>query len=424
MIDLKPYQINRNILCIDLKSFYASVECVLRGLDPFKTPLVVADKERGGGSIVLAVTPYLKSKNVPSRLRIFEIPKDIEVIYAKPRMQAYLEYAAKVVEVYMEFISEDDLYVYSIDEAFLDVTGYLNYYKLTDVELAKKILARIYEKLGLIATCGIGPNMLLAKLSMDIEAKKNKDYIAKWGYEDVKDKLWCVEPLSEMWGIGSRMEYRLNQLGLYTIGDIANYNVEILKSKFGILGEELFYHTHGIDLSMIKDKFLLRRQAKSYGISQVLFRDYQADEILTIIQEMIDDVTRRLRLSKKRCRTVTLGIGYSKAYATGFYRQITLDQATANESIIFKSCLDIFDTYAEDLPIRKVSVSLTNLEDSKMYQYSIFEDADAILKEEQLQHAMDKIKYKFGKNAVLRATSLEKSSTVKERNNQIGGHHV
>lgn len=424
MIDLKPYQINRNILCIDLKSFYASVECVLRGLDPFTTPLVVADKERGGGSIVLAVTPYLKTKGVPSRLRIFEIPKNLDVIYAKPRMQRYLEYAAKVAEVYMEFISEDDLYIYSIDEAFLDVTSYLKYYQLTDYELAKKILERIKEKLELTATCGIGPNMLIAKLTMDIEAKKASDFIAKWDYQDIPNKLWPIEPLSEMWGIGNRMEYRLNKMGLYTIGDIANYDVAKLKKEFGILGEELFYHTHGIDLSMIKDKYILRMESKSYGISQVLFRDYEADEILVIIQEMVDDVTRRLRLARKRCKTITLGIGYSKAYQSGFYRQISLPQGTSNESIIYQTCLEIFNYYYEDFPIRKVSISLTNFDYSKTYQYSLFEDADALEKEKELQYTIDKIKYKFGKNSVLRATSLEKSSTVKERNKQIGGHHV
>ncbi|VEU82108.1 DNA polymerase thumb domain-containing protein [Acholeplasma hippikon] len=424
MIDLKPYQVNRNILCIDLKSFYASVECVLRGLDPFTTPLVVADKSRGGGSIVLAVTPYLKSKGVPSRLRIFEIPKGLDPIYAKPRMQAYLEYASKVIEVYMEFISEDDLYVYSIDEAFLDVTHYLAYYQITDIELGKRILARIKEKLGLTATCGVGPNMLLAKLSMDIEAKKSKDFIAKWDYEDVKEKLWCVQPLSEMWGIGHRMEKRLNDIGLYKIGDIANYDVSVLKRKFGILGEELYYHTHGIDLSMIKDKQMLRRESKSFGISQVLFKDYDAEGALILIQEMVDDVTRRLRISRKKCKTVHLGIGYTKAYGGGFSRQLTLEQASSNESVIYDACLTLFDLYHEDLPIRTISVSLTNLTTINTYQYSIFEDANALAKEEQLQYTMDKLKMKFGKNSVLRATSLEKDSTVKDRNKQIGGHHV
>src|SRR5690554_5282677 len=294
MEDLKVYQLNRNILCIDLKSFYASVECVLRGLDPFKTPLVVADKSRGGGSIVLAVTPYLKSLGIPSRCRIHELPENLNIIFAKPQMQTYLEYSASVIGVYLDFISEDDLYVYSIDEAFLDLTSYLAYYKKTDIELAEKILNTITSKLGLTATCGIGPNMLMSKLSMDIEAKKNPNNIAKWNYDDIKDHLWPVTPLSKMWGIGHRMESHLNKFGLFTIGDIANYPKEKLKRRFRVLGEELWYHTHGIDLSDIKDKDKLRAKPKSFGSGQVLFRDYNETEIMTIILEMVDEVSRLL----------------------------------------------------------------------------------------------------------------------------------
>ncbi len=203
---MEAYKLHRHILCIDLKSFYASVECAVRQLDPFKTPLVVADAGRGGGSIVLAVSPYLKTLGIPSRLRFYELPTDLGIIVAKPRMRLYLEYSAKIIEIYLKFISEDDLYVYSIDEAFLDVTEYLSYYKMTDTELAKKILAAIYEETKLFATVGIGPNMLISKLALDIESKKAPDFIAKWNYDSIPEKLWPIQPLSEMWGIGYRME--------------------------------------------------------------------------------------------------------------------------------------------------------------------------------------------------------------------------
>ena len=159
--NLNEYKINRNIICIDLKSFYASVECVLRGLDPFETPLVVADQSRGDGSIVLAVTPYLKSKGVPSRLRIFELPKDIKIIFARPQMHKYMEYATKIIGIFLEFVSEEDLYVYSIDETFIDLTNYLKYYNKTDYEIVEDILNAIKTKVGLYATCGLGPNMCL-----------------------------------------------------------------------------------------------------------------------------------------------------------------------------------------------------------------------------------------------------------------------
>lgn len=424
MEDLKIYQLNKTILCIDLKSFYASVECVLRGLDPFKTPLVVADKSRGGGSIVLAVSPYLKSLGVPSRCRIFELPEDLNIIYAKPQMQTYLEYSASVIGVYLDFISETDLYVYSIDEAFLDLTSYLAYYKKTDVELAQEILTRITSKLGLTATCGIGPNMLMSKLSMDIEAKKNRNNIAKWNYDDIKNHLWPVTPLSKMWGIGHRMESHLNKLGLFTIGDIANYPKEKLKRRFGVLGEELWYHTHGIDLSEIKDKYKLRTKPKSFGSGQVLFRDYNETEIMTIILEMVDDVTRRLRIAKKRAQTISLSIGYTKSVGGGFSRQVTLEQPTSSESTIYQTCLDLFDMYYEGFPIRTVGVHLSKLTDNKVYQYSLFEDADKLEKEYQLHMTMDKIKHKFGKNSVIRLSSEQEHATAKQRNKQIGGHHV
>ena len=424
METLKDYQLNKNILCIDLKSFYASVECVLRGLDPFKTPLVVADKSRGGGSIILAVSPYLKSLGIPSRCRIFELPKNLDIIYAKPQMKTYLEYSAKVVGVYLDYISEEDLYVYSIDEAFLDITNYLKYYKKTDVALAADILNDIEQKLGLTATCGIGPNMLMAKLSMDIDAKNTRSNIAKWTYDDIPKQLWPVTPLSKMWGIGHRMEAHLNKLGLFTIGDIANYPKEKLKRRFGVLGEELWYHTHGIDLSDIKDKDKLRAKPKSFGSGQVLFRDYNETEVMTIILEMVDEVSRRLRIAKKRCKTISLTIGYTKTYGGGFSRQVTIEQPTASASIIYQTCLDLFDLYYEGYPIRTVSVHLSKLTDSKTYQYSLFEDADSLEKEYKLHETIDKIKDKFGKNAVIRTASEQEHATAKIRNKQIGGHHV
>ena len=422
--NLNEYKINRNIICIDLKSFYASVECVLRGLDPFETPLVVADQGRGDGSIVLAVTPYLKSKGVPSRLRIFELPKDIKIIFARPQMHKYMEYATKIIGIFLEFVSEEDLYVYSIDETFIDLTNYLKYYNKTDYEIVEDILNAIKTKLGLYATCGIGPNMLLAKLSLDIEAKNNDNGIAKWRYEDVETKLWPVSPLSKMWGIGKRMERKLNLMGLTEIGDIAKYNKEKLKKKFGVLGLELWYHTNGIDMSLIQDKKILRNKPKSYGLSQVLFRDYNAEEILTIILEMTDEVTSRLRLSKKRAKTISLFIGYNNDYGEGFSRQLTLEQPTANEFLIYETCINIFDSFYEGFPIRKVGISLSNLDETRTYQYSLFEDVEKIDREIKLKASVDKIKLKHGKNYIVRAVSNEEHATAKKRNKLIGGHHV
>ena len=184
--------INRNIMCIDLKSFFASCECIERGLDPFKVPLVVANPNQGNGAITLAITPKLKAQGIPSRVRLYDIPKNIKYEIVPPRMKLYINKSKEVVNIYLDYVSSDDLHIYSIDECFLDVTNYLKMYKKTDYELAEEILNTIYKKTGLTATCGIGPNLLLAKVAMDIEAKKYKNGIAKWTYNDIEEKLWQI----------------------------------------------------------------------------------------------------------------------------------------------------------------------------------------------------------------------------------------
>ncbi len=421
---MEEYRLHKNIVCIDLKSFYASVECALSGLDPFKTPLVVADKERGGGSIVLAVTPYLKQFGVPNRCRVYELPKTIDIIYRKPRMERYLEYSTKIVEIYLRFISEDDIYVYSVDEVFIDLTEYMDYYKMTDLEFAKMVLDTIYTETKLYATCGIGPNMLMAKLALDIESKHSPDFIAKWEYEDIPTKLWTVTPLSKMWGIGRNMEKNLNSLGIYKIGDLAKYDLKKLKKKFGIIGEELYYHTHGIDMSQIQEKMHTKPTSKSYGIGQTLFQDYYKPEIYQIIREMVDDVCRRLRLGKRMAKTVHFGLAYSKEIGGGFARQMKLPQPSQNESQVFRACLMLMDKFYDNSPIRVVRISVTNFVDKKGYQINLFEDINEVLKEQAVFTAMDEIKEKYGKNSVNRASSELKSSTLKARNDMIGGHHA
>ena len=279
MAELYP---QRNIMCIDLKSFFASCECIERGLDPFKVPLVVANPKQGNGAITLAVTPYLKKQGVGSRTRLYDIPPNIKYTIVPPRMKLYIEKSKEVVGIYLDYVAKEDLHVYSIDECFLDVTDYLKLYKKTDYELAEEILKKVESTTGLTATCGIGPNLLLAKVAMDTEAKKYKNGIAKWKYEDIPNKLWPITPLSKMWGIGSRMEKNLNNLGIYKIEDLAKYDVNKLKDKFGVMGLELWNHANGIDLSRIAD-FKVIAKDKSYSHSQVLFKDYNGNNIKLII---------------------------------------------------------------------------------------------------------------------------------------------
>ncbi len=417
-------KLDRHIMVIDLKSFFASVECVDRGLDPFTTPLVVADKRSGNGAIALAVTPYLKAQGVPSRGRLFEIPKNIKYMIVPPRMTKYIEASRNVVKIFLDYVAEEDLHVYSIDESFLDVTEYLNYYKMSDYELAKVILADIEKRTGLTATCGIGPNMFLAKVAMDTEAKKMKNGIAHWGYEDVETKLWSITPLSKCWGIGPRMEAKLNALGCNTIGDVAKLNKNFLKNRYGILGEELWYRVNGIDNSIIKD-FKHESKEKSFSQSQVLFRDYYNDEVLLIVREMVDNLARRLRIENQNTYVVGFGLTYSKTTGGGFYHSSKLASSTDNKDIIYKVCEGIYDSYyIRNMPIRVISISLGKLVKNEGLQLDIFSEPERQIKDENLERAIDGIKDKFGKNSLLKASSLLPNSTIKERNKKIGGHNA
>lgn len=414
--------IKRNIIAIDLKSFFASCECVERNLDPFTTPLVVCDPKRNG-AITLAVTPYLKQMGVPGRCRAYDLPKDIKIIKVPPKMSLYINKSKEVLSIYLEFVSKEDMHVYSIDEVFLDVTNYLKMYKMTDYELALTIMNRIKEKTGLTSTAGIGPNLLLAKVAMDIDAKHVKNNIAKWDYKDVQDKLWNITPLSKMWGIGSRMENNLNKLKIYSIKDLALYDINKLKDKFGVIGEELWYHANGIDLSKISD-FNGIVKDKSISHSQILFKDYNGDNIVIIIREMLDVLMKRLRSMNKQTSLVGLGIGYSKDIGGGFYHMQKLDTSTNSYDLILKVILNMFDKYYNDLPIRKVSLSLGNLSDDIGVQLNIFDSFEKNKTDIKANKAIDEIKNKYGANSLLKASSLLKDSTAKARNNKIGGHNA
>ena len=420
---MNELKINRNIVCIDLKSFFASCECVERNLDPFKTPLVVAEPNRNG-AITLAVTPYMKKMGVKSRSRIYEIPKNIKYMTVRPRMSLYVEKSKEVIDIYLDYVASEDLHVYSIDECFLDLTNYMNLYKKSMREIAKDILNSVYRATGLCATAGIGPNMLLAKIAMDVEAKHNSDFIAEWDYSDVETKLWNITPLSNMWGIGSRMEKKLNSLGLYKVGDIAKYNKLKLKEKFGVIGEELWYHSNGIDLSKISD-FNKESKEKSISNSQVLYKDYYNNEINLIIEEILMQLTKRLRKEKYTTGRVSFGITYSKVVGNGFYVSKKLDNQTNDSKELYKVLINIFDKYYEEnTPIRKVSISLSKLDNDDAMQLNLFEKIEDKIKTKNINDTIDNINEKYGSNSLLKATSLLDNSTIRDRNNKVGGHNA
>ncbi len=419
---MEQVYLHRHFLCIDLKSFFASCECLERGVNPFTYPLVVANPNQGNGAITLAVSPYLKEKGVPSRGRLYEIPKNIKYTIASPRMSLYLAKSKEVVSVYLKYVAKEDLHIYSIDECFLDVTDYLKMYEKSDYELASDILRDVRESTGLYATCGIGPNMLLAKISMDIEAKHNKDFIAKWDYDDIPTKLWSISPLSKVWGIGPRMEKNLNSLGIYSMYDLAHFDRDKLKQKFGVIGLELWNHANGIDLSRIGE--FEKSEDKSYSHSQVLFKDYNGNNIKIIIREMVEVLSIRLHKNHKTCLCVGLGIGYSKNVGGGFFHQVKLNNPTDSEQVILNYALMIFDKFYESLPIRKVTISCAGLQDKVGVQLNIFDEVEKIQEQERMNQAILDIKDKYGKNAVLKASSLLNDSTIHERNKKIGGHNA
>lgn len=413
---------DKAFLIIDLKAFYASVECRDRNLDPFSTPLVVADKSRSKNTIVLSVSPFLKSLGIPSRCRLYELPDSINYIFATPRMQQYLIASAEVVDLILDYFGEDDIHVYSIDELFIDYTPYKRLYKKSPLSMAKFLKQQILEKLGLYASIGIGPNMFLAKSALDLEAKKRKDGIACWNYEDVQKKLYPISPLSKMFGISHALEKRLNNLGLISIGDLAQCPKELLIEKFGIIGEELFEHANGIDTTEIREKY--NTKSEHFQVGQVLKRNYQKDEIPLIVREMSDELSLRLQLSQKFARSLSIHIGYSQeCQIKPLSQQITLNIPTDNCDVIFETYLEIINKNLKNFPIRTIHVSALNIFHPQYEQLDIFSSFENNEKEKSLRNTIINIKNKYGQNAILRGTSSLSNSTVKERHNLIGGHH-
>lgn len=410
---------DRIILCIDLRGFYASCECVMRGLDPMTTRLAVVGSLSRSGSIVLAVSPGAKKLGIPSRCRFYELPKDKGIIMAPARMRAYLEYSQKIIQIFLKYVPMEQLHIYSIDESFLDVTDTMHLFAKTPEEMAQRILEDIKEETGLPAACGIGPNLLLAKLSLDLEAKKRPESIAYWRYEDVEEKLWPVSPLSAMWGIGKQMEKKLNDLGLYKVGDIANYDVNKLIKKFGVLGEELYYHSHGIDYSRIDVPYHLK--SKSYSIGQTLFEDYY-ENVIHVLLEQVEELGMRLRSKGKVGKTVHLSIGYSKDVGGGgFSRQVTLEEPTNLTREIYEACLYLFYKYYDGRPIRKVTVSIGRICDDTTVQLDLFHERH---RERTLAYSVDKIRQKYGKSSIVRGISYLEHGTALRRAKLIGGHYA
>ena len=415
----KILSMEKAIAVIDMKAFYAFEECVERKLNPFTTPLVVCDPTRGKGTIVLSVTPYLKSMGVPSRCRRHELPPIEGMIFAQPRMEHYVKKSAEIISIVSDIIGTDDIHVYSIDEFFVNLGPYLKMYECTPYQLVRRIQKTINEKTGLVTTAGLSYNMLLAKVALDNDEKNKPPYIAEWTKKDVENKLWKIKPLSKMWGISSGYERKLNALGISDVGQLARTDKIFLKEKFGVIGEQLWEHANGIDNTDIRDKYVPKETSLSLG--QVLFKDYKPEEARLIIKEMSDDLCMRLRDHNMLTQRIGLGIGYSNE--GGFSHQTTLDYPIDDTEEITSDLLKLFDKYNENQLIRRVYLSFSKLTSNEHRQITLFDDEKTVLEKRALTKVMDILKKRYGKDIVLRGSSLLEASTAKERHNQIGGHH-
>lgn len=414
----------RTYLCIDMKSFFASVECAERGLSPFETNLVVADESRGKGAITLAITPKMKALGVKNRCRLFEIPKNIDYIIALPHMSLYIKYCADIFDIYLDYFSPDDIHQYSIDEAFIDVTDYLSIYKLEPKQLAKKIINEIAERTHIPATCGIGTNLYLAKIALDITAKHCKDHIGMLDEQTFKETLWEHRPITDFWNIANGIATRLARYGIHDMKGVATAPEDLLYRNFGKNAKLLIDHANGRESCTIADIKNYKGKSKSISNSQILFSDYAYDKAHIVIQEMALSGCQRLLKEHLIASHVGISVGYSKDAAPATGGTLKMANSTNLYSMVKEYVDRIFeDTTHQDVPIRRLAICFSGLVDESAEGYDLFTDLDALQKERNVEKAVLEIKEKFGKNAMLRGFDLQEGATQKERNKLIGGHN-
>ena len=490
---------NRIYACIDLKSFYASVECIERKLDPLDTNLVVADITRTEKTVCLAITPTLKQYGLGGRARLFELNQkvkeinnqrkkennytkfinksysdkklkqnkslELDFIIATPQMKKYMEYSTDIYKIYLKYLAPEDIYVYSIDEIFCDITSYLKTYKMTPKELTSKIIKDIYETTGITATAGIGTNMYLAKVSMDIVAKHVEPNeigvrIAEINEKSYRKLLWNHKPLTSFWRIGPGIAKKLEQNGMYTMGDVARTSIEnenLLYKLFGVNAELLIDHAWGYEPATIEEIKIYKPASNSISIGQVLHCPYNYEKTKLIIREMIDSLALDLVKKEKITKQLTLTIIYDvlnlkeidydgeisydhygrkiPKYAHG---TIKLDYKTSSSKILSQKCIELYEKIINPkLLVKKINIAAcditSELETQIVYkQLDLFNNIKKInenkiekeqTKEElKLSKTMLKIKEKYGKNSILKAMDLEEGATTIERNEQVGGH--
>lgn len=462
---------DRTYICIDLKSYYASVECVARGMDPLKANLLVADDSRTDKTIVLAVSPALKAIGVPGRPRLFEAKQKIrdyeaahhtriEYVTAPPRMAEYIRVSSKIYEIYRKYVCKDDIHVYSIDECFIDVTGYLHFYEKDARaagispahQMAITMIRDVLAETGITATVGIGTNLYLAKVGMDIVAKKAKPdkdgvRIAELDEDSYKILLWDHRPLTDFWMIGPGTAKKLQKRGMYTLGDVATmalYDEGMFYKMFGINAEILLDHVWGIEPCLMSDIKNYKVLSHSINVGQVLSRPYAYEEAKLVFMEMADKLATELLAKNLTARGLSFWVSfdpksldenpfYTGPLAIDFYGRlhpkhvsgsIKLRNRTNSNKEILSALIGAFEKKVDrSLLIRRLGVSAGDTsKETGMYQLDLFTDYDALDKERRLQRALIEVRQKYGPNALLRGFNYLEGGTARQRNLQIGGH--
>ncbi|ALX48015.1 DNA polymerase thumb domain-containing protein [Lentibacillus amyloliquefaciens] len=416
-MDYSNYQRN-DVLCIDMRSFYASVEAVKRGVDPMTVQLAVVGDVKRPGSIVLAASPALKKKHGISNVsRFFELPADSDIVVAPAHMADYLEVSMEITKLINQYVPKEAIHQYSVDEVWVTVNGLERLFG-NRWQVADAIRQDILKNFGISCSIGIGDNKFLAKVVMDLHAKKHG--IAECTYEDVAEKLWPV-PVQDIWGIGRRMQRNFNRMGIVTLGQLANFPMKQLTKRFGIMGEQLYWHAWGIDLSPVFGNFTKTEQ-KGFGHGISLLRDYSADEVAICILDLCEEACRRARSANKAGKTIHLGISYAKESGGGFSRSRSVSLSTNITMDVYDVCMQLFHEFYDGISdIRHVYVTLGNLYENGETQLDLFDNRP---QKKDIGYVMDAIRDKYGSTAILRASSYTGAGIAIGRSSKIGGHQA
>ena len=430
-------------ICIDLKTFYASVECAERGLDPFTTNLVVADPTRTEKTICLAITPAMKALGIRNRCRVFEIPQGVEYITAMPRMRLYMEVSADIYGIYLRYVSPEDIYPYSIDECFIDVTPYLSLYGVDARGFALMLMRAVQDEKHICATAGIGPNLFLAKVALDITAKHARDGIGVLDEASFKEKIWTHRPITDIWNIGPGIAARLEKYGVHDLLGVCWLDPELLYREFGVNAEYLIDHAHGVEPCTIADIKAYVPQGSSLQQGQVLQCPYDCERAHTVMREMVDALVLDLVDKRLVAGGISLSVGYEVPrearvgapafqgeHGRAYWKSIPraggsrkLGGYTSSAKKLVAAFEELWaETVDPRLQIRRMSVGAERVLGEEFATLDLFADVEQEKKERDLQRAVLAVKEKFGKNSLLKGINFRPGATGKERNEFVGGH--